>query len=72
MLLYFCTLKLFTHLQFSGGCPRHGVCAWVLGSSFLFPLSSFVFSLFPLSLLSALCPLCSALCELCVIVLLRS
>src|SRR5208282_2050524 len=22
-----------------GGCPRHGVCAWVLGFSFLFPLS---------------------------------
>ncbi len=56
-----------THLILSPGCPRHGVCAWVLGSlpvaqSLLFTLSDEGTVLLGLS---SLCPLCSDLCELC-------
>src|SRR5208282_1947719 len=47
------SLRLFRGFMFNGGCPRHGVCAWVLGSS------SLLFS-------SLLCELC-VLCDLCVI-----
>src|SRR5208282_855698 len=46
------SLRLFRGFMFNGGCPRHGVCAWVLGSSSLL-----------FSSLRTLCPLRS-LCNL--------